>query len=237
MLTISALTLFITLRIFLILVASTSQVEAVPFNALTNGSTTPTSTYWLSSIKRQGTVAFGDTEFKIFRNVKDYGAAGMSFCYFLQSSFYHINCPLSNNKSNLCSSGDGKVDDTAAINKAVSDGQRCGQGCGSATTSPALVYFPPGTYLVSKPIVQLYYTQFVGDAINPPTIKAASTFQGIAVIDSDPYLDGGASQYVNQNNFFRQARNFVIDMTAMPPARGAGIHWQVAQASLSRLIG
>lgn len=37
------------------------------------------STYWLSSIKRQGTVPFGDPSFKVFRNVRDYGATGMSF--------------------------------------------------------------------------------------------------------------------------------------------------------------
>lgn len=51
----------------------------------------------------------------------------------------------------------------------------------------------------------------------------------MAVIDSDPYFNDGASQYVNQDNFFRQIRNFVIDITAMPPMRGTGIHWQVAQ--------
>ena len=85
--------------------------------------------------------------------------------------------------------------------------------------------------MVSKPIIQYYYTQLVGDAVTIPTIKAASGFQGIAIIDSDPYLDGGANWYTNQNNFFRQVRNFVIDMTAMPQSAGAGIHWQVAQAT------
>lgn len=80
-------------------------------------------------------------------------------------------------------------------------------------------------------MVQLYYTQFVGDAINVPTIKAAPSFQGIAVIDSDPYTPTGANWYTNQNNFFRQVRNFVIDLTAMPATVGAGIHWQVAQAT------
>lgn len=93
--------------------------------------------------------------------------------------------------TNLGSSGDGTTDDTAAINSAITDGTRCGLGCDSSTVTPALVYFPPGTYLVSKPIVQLYYTQFVGDAITLPTLKAASNFAGIAVIDSDPYTDGG----------------------------------------------
>jgi len=35
----------------------------------------------------------------------------------------------------------------------------------------------------------------------------------------------------NQNNFFRQIRNFVIDLTKLSDDVGAGIHWQVAQAS------
>ncbi|KAK3939307.1 pectate lyase superfamily protein-domain-containing protein [Diplogelasinospora grovesii] len=167
------------------------------------------SSYWLSSIQRQGEVAYGGAAgYKVFRNVMDYGAKG-----------------------------DGATDDTDAINKAIADGSRCGQGCSSQTTTPALVYFPPGTYLVSKPIVQLYYTQFVGDAVSPPTLKAAASFQGMAVIDSDPYDNTGTNYWVNQNNFFRQIRNFVIDLTAMPATAGAGIHWQVAQAtSLQNIV-
>ncbi|KAK0655378.1 pectate lyase superfamily protein-domain-containing protein [Cercophora newfieldiana] len=83
-----------------------------------------------------GAAAFGDSNCKVFRNVKDYGAKG-----------------------------DGSTDDTEAINKAISDGNRCSQGCSSSTTTtttttPALVYFPPGTYAVSKPIIMLYYTGF-----------------------------------------------------------------------------
>lgn len=33
-------------------------------------------TYWVEDIQRQGTVAFGNGDVKIFRNVKDYGAKG-----------------------------------------------------------------------------------------------------------------------------------------------------------------
>lgn len=51
----------------------------------------------------------------------------------------------------------------AAINKAISDGDRCGADCGSSTIYPAVVFFPPGTYLVSSPIIQYYNTQFLGD--------------------------------------------------------------------------
>lgn len=53
----------------------------------------------------------------------------------------------------------------------------------------------------------------------------------MAVIDSDPYTDTGDNWYTNQNNFFRQVRNFVIDLTSMPQNVGAGIHWQVGQAT------
>jgi glucan 1,3-beta-glucosidase len=53
----------------------------------------------------------------------------------------------------------------------------------------------------------------------------------MAVIDADPYTNTGVNWYTNTNNFFRSIRNFVIDLTAMPQSSGAGIHWQVAQAS------
>lgn len=212
MVTFSAAALFVTLRVLLLSV-STSPVEAVPVTSTSTNTTThnkvasTSSSYWVANIQRRGTVAFGDTSFKVFRNVQDYGATG-----------------------------DGTTDDTAAINSAITDGNRCGLGCDSSTVTPALVYFPPGTYLVSAPLIQYYYTQFVGDAVTIPTIKAAASFKGIAVIDSDPYGANG-NWYTNQNNFYRQVRNFVIDITSMPATSGACIHWQVAQAtSLQNIV-
>ncbi|KAJ3501572.1 hypothetical protein NLJ89_g9279 [Agrocybe chaxingu] len=103
--------------------------------------------------------------------------------------------------------GDGVADDTAAIK----------------------------TYLVSAPIVPYYYTQLIGDAKNPPTLLAAASFDGMAMIDANPYIPGGngAQYWTNQNNFHRSVRNFVIDVRRVPPERpqGTGIHWQVAQAT------
>ncbi|KAI0755599.1 exo-beta-1,3-glucanase [Fomes fomentarius] len=170
--------------------------------------------YWLQNIKHQGIAAFNPSpsSYQVFRNVKDFGAVG-----------------------------DGVADDTAAINNAISTGNRCGGGgCDSTTTSPAIVYFPKGTYKVSSPLIAYYYTQFVGDARTPPVLLAASNFQGMAVIDADPYIPGGngAQWYVNQNNFFRSVRNFVIDLRQMPASASAtGIHWQVSQAtSLANIV-
>ncbi|KAF3769527.1 family 55 glycoside hydrolase [Cryphonectria parasitica EP155] len=184
---------------------------AAPAPQATTTSTTSSSGYWLPTVLSQGLGSSpfqGNTTYTIYRNVKDYGAVG-----------------------------DGTTDDTAAINAAISAGGRCGLDCQSSTVTPAVVYFPAGTYLVSTPVIQYYFTQLIGDATNPPTLKASAAFTGMAVIDSDPYEDDGSNWWVNQNNFFRQVRNFEIDITAQPVTEGACIHWQVAQAtSLQNIV-
>ncbi|KAF7359324.1 hypothetical protein MSAN_01274800 [Mycena sanguinolenta] len=118
--------------------------------------------------------------------------------------------------------GDGVTDDTEAIK-----------------ITPAVVYFPSGTYLVSKAIIAYYYTQFIGNPKNRPTLLATPTFTDMAVIDADPYIPNGngAQWYTNQNNLYGLPfvlcyRNLIIDTTLVPPtAYGTGIHWQVAQAT------
>ncbi|EIN04108.1 exo-beta-1,3-glucanase [Punctularia strigosozonata HHB-11173 SS5] len=164
------------------------------------------SPFWMESIPHRGKAPFhaDSNQYQVFRNVKDFGAKG-----------------------------DGLTDDTSAINSAISSGGRCGGGrCGSSTISPAVVYFPKGVYLVSAPIIAYYYTQIIGDARLPPTIMASSNFAGIAVIDADPYMEGGANWYQNQNNFFRSVRNLVIDLKRMHARTTAtGLHWQVSQAT------
>lgn len=153
--------------------------------------------WWLPNIARQGTIPYANAAgYAVYRNVQSYGAKG-----------------------------DGVTDDTAAINAAINAGNRCGSGCGSSTTTPAIVYFPPGTYLVSSPIQLIYYTHLIGDATNLPTLKAAANFGGFGVIDSD------SAGYQATNNFFRQIRNFKIDLTGQPISTGTGIRWRVAQAT------
>ncbi|KAH7128441.1 pectate lyase superfamily protein-domain-containing protein [Dendryphion nanum] len=201
-------TLLLTLRVLV----SFSSTAAVPI-AQAQTPAAPASDYWVATIARNGVSAFGDPNFKVFRNVKDFGAKG-----------------------------DGTTDDTVAINAAVADGNRCGWKdgvkCDSQTTTPAIVYFPPGTYVVNEPIIQYYYTQFIGDAKQLPTIKASATFKGMGMIDADPYIPEGWGEnwYTNQNNFYRQIRNFILDISAAPGDASA-IHWQVSQAtSLQNIV-
>ncbi|OOF92665.1 glycoside hydrolase family 55 protein, partial [Aspergillus carbonarius ITEM 5010] len=191
-------------------------------NATTHGlmeASDNTDDYWLSSMGSAGVMPLAPSNYQLFRNVKDFGAVG-----------------------------DGVTDDTAAINRAAATyglddltSLRCGEDCGSTSILGAVVYFPPGTYLISTPIIQYYYTQFVGNPTDKPTILGSENFTGIALFDTDFYIPGGdgSEWYINQSNFYRQIRNFIFDMTSMNWTNTdndqtyvpAGIHWQVGQAT------
>lgn len=164
--------------------------------------------WWMEDIARQGIVPYGGKSndgYKVFRNVKSYGAVG-----------------------------DGKADDTDAIQRAISDGNRCGANCGSSTTKPAVVYFPAGTYRVRLSINIFYNTQIIGNVNDLPIILASDDFVGLGVLSSDVYTGGnGGSEewYINQNNFLRQVRNLIIDTSKAKMENIAGLHWQVAQAT------
>jgi len=132
------------------------------------------------------------------------------------------------------------TDDTAAINLAISSGGRCTPGsCQSSTNTPAVVYFPAGTYVISSSIVDYYYTQIIGNPNCVPTIKASANFtgaNGFGLIDGDPYGANGLD-YGATNVFWRSIRNFVIDMRSIPANESAtGIHWPTAQATSLQFI-
>ncbi len=93
------------------------------------------------------------------------------------------------------------------------------------------MYFPAGTYLISSSILPYYFTQLIGDATNPPTLKATAGFQGFGLIDGDHYYTSDLN-WGSTNVFYRQVRNFVIDTTNIAPTSAAtGIHWPTSQAT------
>ncbi|KAH8901136.1 pectin lyase-like protein [Thozetella sp. PMI_491] len=172
----------------------------------------------MANISRSGSWPWGSNAagFKVYRNVKDYGAKG-----------------------------DGVTDDTQAIMNAVKDFNACGPGCYSSTTKGSIIYFPAGTYLVSSTIETYYGTQFIGDATNRPTIKAAASFVGLGVLSTDHYVDGGGlgvdgnakEWYINTSVFYRQIRNFIIDIRNTDQgAFIAALHYQASQATSLQFV-
>lgn len=126
----------------------------------------------------------------------------------------------------------------------MNDGKRCGEKCNGSTTKNAIVYFPPGTYLVSSTIPLPFGTQVIGDANSRPLILAAPSFVGLGVLSVNEYTGGGVGTdgldqqwYVNTANFYRQLRNIIIDVRNTAAAQKvACLHYQVAQATSTQNV-
>lgn len=158
------------------------------------------SDYWYEKIKHDGTSPFiaNGTNWQVYRNVKDFGAKG-----------------------------DGKTDDSAAIQAAINFGGRGPGGNGLGTTgAPAVIYFPVGTYLMHSPI-QLYVdTLLIGNPIDRPSLKASSSFNGtFLVFGKDPALDATI-------NFYIALKNLILDSTSFSPSTAFTLlDWSVSQAT------
>jgi glucan 1,3-beta-glucosidase len=64
----SFISLLVALRLFLLVAGAPAPIPEAQNVAA--------SSYWLSSIARQGTIGYGTAGYQIFRNVKDFGARG-----------------------------------------------------------------------------------------------------------------------------------------------------------------
>ncbi|KAK4168155.1 pectate lyase superfamily protein-domain-containing protein [Cladorrhinum sp. PSN259] len=165
--------------------------------------------FWLENIDHDGQAPYATfPDYPVWRNVQD---------------------PLFGAK------GDGITDDTAAINLAISYGNRCAPfTCPGSTTTPALIYFPPGKYLVKGPIIDYYYTQLIGSPCDKPVLVASSDFQGQFILDAFPRRDDPPprSGWIPQNVFWRQVANFVFDTRAVPATTEfTAIRWTSSQAT------
>ena len=107
----------------------------------------------------------------MFRNVKNYGAKGDGVT---------VSQPLHRIQPHrlTCFLTPWPQDDTDAINKAIAENSECSKGCYGSTTMGAIIYFPPGTYLIQSTIEISYGMQVVGDvrSISPSPIWVPTRF-------------------------------------------------------------
>lgn len=117
---------------------------------------------------------------------------------------------------------------------ADAEGGRCFTGCGpgsppAKTLKPALIYFPAGTYKISKSINIYIFTQLVGNPLDRPTIKADAGFRDLYLLNAFP--SPPVSPFPTTINLYLQVRNFIFDTTNVDSASSvACINWPSAQA-------
>ncbi|KAK4184355.1 glycoside hydrolase [Podospora australis] len=114
----------------------------------------------------------------------------------------------------------------AAINAGTNGAQRNGKWFAS---QPRVVYIPPGEYIIDKTIDMNTDTVLMGDATNPPVLKAAAGFQGKQVLinGQDP-----ATGISGELSFAVALKNLVLDTTNIAGNEDfTALYWGVAQAA------
>ena len=161
-------------------------------------------------------VAHGPT----FRNVKDYGAVG-----------------------------DGRTDDSLSIQQALDAGRQNASGwrgedpTGALVKAPAIVYLPPGTYIVSRPLVMWFYTHLIGSFACPPTLRLldgsfndSTSLQPMIVANPGFNQSVGAHVYWQDPGtnfgFYSQLHHLRLVLGRNPGA--TGVLWNVAQQTSIR---
>lgn len=156
--------------------------------------------YWYETVTHNGiNVGAANPNYVVYRNVRDFGAKG-----------------------------DGTTDDSAAIQKAIntvdgSTGTRSGGA--SLTGAPAVVYFPPGTYILNTGLKNIMGTVLMGDPSNRPVLKASPSFRDSVL------LTGQAAGSVGLVSFFYEIKNLVLDSTVVAPTKKLTLlQYSVSQA-------
>jgi glucan 1,3-beta-glucosidase len=147
------------------------------------GSGAHQSKYWYEEIDHNGISPFivNGTSWKVYRNVKDYGAKG-----------------------------DGVTDDAVAVQAAIDAGGRGPGGNGLGTTgAPAVIYFPEGKYVLSKTINSYVDTFLIGNPLDRPTLKASSNFHGSTFLNMyDPGQGSTTNFYIGVKNLVLDSTSY-----------------------------
>lgn len=148
------------------------------------------------------------SSFVVYRNVMDYGAKG-----------------------------NGIADDTDAFVLALTQDKATDPQPGvwnnsqynCQTTKPSLVYVPSGVYRITATLPLTYYSQLVGEYHSRPRLVVSGAYFTALDAGIDEGQGNGWYGGVNQNNFYHQVRNIVVDLTQCTYC--VALHWQVSQAT------
>ena len=146
--------------------------------------------------------------------------------------------------------GDGISDDTDALQRAINY-NRVQSGLPPPPTQRpfapprrAIVYLPPGTYVVSDTLVLWFFTHLRGNTINPPTLLLASSTPGFGNASAlKPILAtaGGCNQSVpwwldnfHANDMFYNQIHSINIKVGSGNEGAVGLYWSIAQQTSIR---
>ncbi|KAI1384809.1 glycoside hydrolase family 55 protein [Hypoxylon trugodes] len=96
-------------------------------------------------------------------------------------------------------------------------------------SQPRVVYLPPGTYEVSETIRMNTDTILMGDATNPPTIKAAAGFSGEQTLINGQDAE---NDQPGELSFAVGLKNIILDTTSISGGNDfTALYWGVAQVA------
>ncbi|KAJ2976415.1 hypothetical protein NQ176_g4964 [Zarea fungicola] len=123
-------------------------------------------------------------------------------------------------------------DSQGLINALTSDGPAGNRNNCWLAGQPRVIYLAPGTYTLSSTLNMLTDTVIIGDASNPPTIRAASGFNGDVLIvgGQDSGSDRPCGGSGGETHFSIMIKNVILDTTANAGNNGfTALSWAVAQ--------
>jgi Pectate lyase superfamily protein len=144
--------------------------------------------------------------------------------------------------------GDGVTDNTAAFQAAINQNRGT-----TGNKAPAVIYVPPGRYVISNTLVLWEATQLIGDEDSPPTLVLAANSPGFSnpsqkkpfLVTTNGYNVNPASLDWEDNNntiggsanntFYTEIQNISL-VLAQGNSGAVGILWKVAQQTSLRNV-
>ncbi|KAM7214657.1 Pectin lyase fold/virulence factor [Rhypophila decipiens] len=123
------------------------------------------------------------------------------------------------------SAGDG-----AGIQRAINEATTTGSSRNNLwfASQPRVIYLPPGTYDIRSTLNMRTDTILMGDAANPPTLRAVGPFNGNTLLMGK---DPAATDDRGELSFTVGLKNIILDTRSISAQDFTALYWGVAQGS------